>query len=609
VLFNAFCVNQNENCSAITAPSVLSLSNVFSSVIRKAGLDPKQISIVEAYGTGTQVGDRAEYDSIRKVFGGPGRTDRLSLGSVKGLVGHLECASGIAAPIKTLLMIYNGAIPPQPSFQSLSPKLNSSPLDNIEITMRLKAWGADYRVALLNNYGASDSNASLIVTQAPSHHPGSMDNVLGGPTISKSPFWLCGLDEQSLRSYSAKLLQMLRSSKKTDHRFTIANLSFQLFRQSNRSLSQALIFSCGSVDELDEKLASFASGRGDISSVSRHEPPRLAILCFGGQTSKFVGLDREVYDQIKLLRSYLDQCNETCRSLGLECIYPAIFQRTPVEDVVHLQTMLFAIRYSCANIWIDSGVQVAAMVGHSFGELTVMCVSGVLSVKDALEMIAAGARIIEEKWGPENGCMMAVDGDRGDVERLLRETNNSSPEDAATIACFNGPRSFTLAGTSKAVELLRETIPTNQAFLSIRTKQLDVTNTFHSTLVDPLMEDLATVGEDLIFREPSIPHKRASKDGTTALPISGFVASHMRDPVYFNDAVQRLAQQYPSCVWLEAGSNSGITMASRALGSPKSSHFQPINITSPGAVRNLTDATTNLWKEGLNTTFWAHHVV
>ncbi|TVY50464.1 Citrinin polyketide synthase, partial [Lachnellula cervina] len=608
-VINASSVNQNENCSAITAPSVLSLSNVFSSVIHKAGLDPKQISVVEAHGTGTQVGDRAEYDSIRKVFGGSGRTSSLSLGSVKGLVGHLECASGIAALIKTLLMIYNGAIPPQPSFNTISPKLNAMPSDNIEITKNFKAWDTDFRVALINNYGASGSNASLIVTQAPSSRSKDLNYaLLEGQTVTKSPFWLCGLDGQSLRSYSAKLVQLLRSSKKGDRRFTIANLSFQLFRQSNRSLSQGLIFSCSSVDELTERLAAFSKGQGDMS-VSRHVPPRPVILCFGGQTSKFVGLDRQIYDQIKLLRTHLDLCNEICLSLGLDSIYPAIFQRTPVEDIVRLQTMLFAIQYSCAKSWIESGVQVAAVVGHSFGELTALCVSGTLNVKDTLKMIAGRARIIQEKWGLEKGCMIAVDGNLTDVERLLHETTNTNPDETATIACFNGPRSFTLAGTSKAIEQLREIIATNQAFSCIKTKQLDVTNAFHSPLVDSLMADLATVGDDLIFREPTIPHERASKDGTSALPMPGFIGSHMRYPVYFNEAVQRLAQRYPSGIWLEAGCNSGITtMASRALGSPKSSHFQAVNITGPEAFKHLTDATTNLWKEGLNTTFWAHHI-
>ncbi|TVY85269.1 Citrinin polyketide synthase [Lachnellula suecica] len=605
-VIQASSINQNENCSAITAPSVLSLSNVFNSVIRKAGLDPKNVSVVEAHGTGTQVGDKAEYESIRKVFGGPGRSDSISLGSVKGLVGHLECASGIAALVKTLLMIHNGAIPPQPSFQRISPKLNASPSDNIEISTKLKAWDSDFRVALLNNYGASGSNASLVVTQPPSNQPKKVTS--DQRSTLKVPFWFSGLDEQSLRAYCTKLLALLRSNKGSDSRLTISNLSFQLSRQSNRSLNQALILSCNYVDELEEKLASFTGGRGGISSAARVVSPRPIVLCFGGQTSRFVGLDSEIFEQNKLLRTYLDKCNETCRSLGLASFYPAIFQKTPVEDIVQLQTMLFSIQYSSAKAWIDSGVRVASVVGHSFGELTAMCVSGVLSLNDALKVISERARIIQSKWGSDQGSMVALDGNQEDVERLLRETNSLSTSDNVTIACYNGPRSFTIAGSSNAVELLRKTLANNQAFSSLKAKQLDVTNAFHSTLVDPLLQDLETVGHDVIFRDPVIHHERATKDGT-APSTTGLFASHMRNPVYFGHAVQRLAQKHPSSVWLEAGSNSGITsMTSRALSSPKSSHFQAVNITGPGAVQNLADVTTSLWKEGVNAAFWAHHV-
>ncbi|KAF7592428.1 hypothetical protein BBP40_000276 [Aspergillus hancockii] len=600
-------VNQNENCSAITAPSLRSLTNVFNGSLQKARLDPKQISVVEAHGTGTQVGDRAEYDSIRKVLGGPGRVEPLSLGSVKGLIGHLECASGVAGLIKVLLMIQNGTIPPQPSFRSINSKLNALPTDNIEISTHLKPWTADYRAALLNNYGASGSNASLIVTQADRARIPDETPVVTEKFSAKRPFWFSGVDEQSLQSYAAKMVRFLRSRKTTDRRFTIDNLSFQLARQSNRSLGQALIFGSTSVEELEAKLASYADGRGELTSTPRGQSSRPVILCFGGQRSNFVGLDREAYDQFKLFRTHLDHCHEVSLSLGLGGILPAIFDRTPTASIVELQIMQFALQYSSAMSWIDSGVKVAALVGHSFGELSALCISGILSIRDTLKLIAGRARIIEDKWGPERGSMLAVDGELDSVKRLLCKTNAAiSGEPPVNIACFNGPRNFTLAGTARAMKLLRETLSTDQTWSSIKAKPLDTTHAFHSALVEPLISDLEKLGEDLIFRKPVIPLERATKDAVSGPPSFGTFASHLRDPVYFDKAVQRLAQQYPSSIWLEAGSGSGVTaLASRAVGS-RGMAFQSINITSSGAVQNVSDATLNLWKEGLNVSFWEH---
>ena len=78
-----------------------------------------------------------------------------------------------------------------------------------------------------------------------------------------------------------------------------------------------------------------------------------------------------------------------------------------------------------------------------------MCVSGILSLSDSLELVTSQARIIQEKWGPEKGSMMAVEADLEDVERLLYENSKVNPGGTAVSnACFNGPRSFTLAGSA-----------------------------------------------------------------------------------------------------------------------------------------------------------------
>lgn len=604
-------VYQNQNCTPITVPNAESLSDLFSYVTSEAQLKPEQISVVEAHGTGTPVGDPAEYEGIRRVFGGSIRSNLLSVGSVKGLVGHTEGAAGIVSLIKMLLMMHEGAIPPQASFNTINPSIKASPSDNMEIAMCLKPWEVDFRAALINNYGASGSNASMVVTQAPPQpdSKASRDSSVH-PASMKYPFWFCGFDEKSLQAYGARFLQFLRSDIFSAKNLSVANLAFNVSRQTNRWLSRALIFSCSSVDELKAKLMAFENGdKNSVSSITR-PATRPVVLCFGGQISTFVGLNRQVYESVKILRRYLDQCDSVCQSIGLGGIYPEIFQTTPIDDIVKLQTILFAIQFSCAKSWIDSGIQVAAVIGHSFGELTALCVSGVLSLKDAVQMIAARARLIRECWGPEKGSMMAVEADPEDLEEVLAESSKACQgQPAATIACFNGPRSFTLAGSTRSIEAVQETLSKNAALSSsMKTKKLNVTNAFHSTLVEPLMVDLEQVAQGLTFREPTIPLERATESQSTDGLTSQFVAAHLRYPVYFNHAVQRLSKRYPSCIWLEAGSNSTITtMAKRALGSPSSSHFQPINITSDNAFQNLTEATMSLWKEGLNVSLWSHH--
>lgn len=598
-------VQQNENCTPIFVPNAPSLADLFRGVTKKAHIKPSDISVVEAHGTGTGVGDPAEYDGIRRVLGGSasGRDENLFLGSAKGLVGHTEATSGIVSMVKVMLMIQKGMIPPQPSFTSINPAIGATPADKITIPTSLRKWDVDFRAALINNYGASGSNASMILTQSPFINAKAIENVPEASLDAKYPFWLAGLDDQSVRRYARVFRKFLANKSYSTADLSLPNLSFNLARQSNRSLEKAVMFSVRSVEELDQKLSSLERGEANAAPIVRPES-KPVVLCFGGQVSTFVGLDQSLYRGVAILRKHLNNVDAAVCALGAGSIFPGIFETAPARDTVQLQTMLFAIQYACARSWIESGIKPVAVVGHSFGELTALAVSRVLSLEDAVKLVVNRATIVRDDWGAEKGAMMAVEADLADVEKLLAESNRKAPQEKpASIACFNGPRSFTLAGSAAAIEAVAAIIPS-----SMKSKRLNVTNSFHCALVDPLVQSLEQVGKTLTFRKPTIPVERASEFLIQEKHTAKFIADHMRYPVYFNHAVQRLAKKYPSAVFLEAGSNSTITiMASRALGNPSSSSFQAINVTNTNkAWDNLVDATLSLWKTGTAVHHWAH---
>lgn len=147
----ATAVQQNVNCTPIFVPNAPSLTELFRTVTRKAGVRASQVSVVEAHGTGTAVGDPAEYGSIRDVLGAANRSTEapLILGSVKGLLGHLEGTSGVVALIKLLLMLHAGLVPPQASFSAMNPVIGTRPEDNMTVITKMKTWDAPFHVALM----------------------------------------------------------------------------------------------------------------------------------------------------------------------------------------------------------------------------------------------------------------------------------------------------------------------------------------------------------------------------------------------------------------------------------------------------------------------------
>ncbi|KAI9045893.1 putative polyketide synthase [Aspergillus affinis] len=602
----ATAVEQNNNCTPIVVPDAASLAGLFEKVTKSARVLPRDISVVEAHGTGTQAGDPAEYSSVRQTLGGPQREVPLALGSVKGLVGHTEGVSGLIALVKVLMMIHGGMIPPQPNFETLNPYIQAREDDHIEIVKKLKPWSVGFRAALINNYGASGSNASMVLTQAPRERSSSPIHEDGIPF----PVRLCGYDEGRLRDYASKLLGYLRDQKTSGSlALSLANVAFNISRQTNPTLDKHALFSCRSIDELETKLQAIAQG-DETHFIRAKKDQRSVILCFGGQVSTSVGLDQAVHDAMSLLRRHLDECDSLLQELGYDSIYPGIFSRTPITDQVQLQTQLFALQYSCAKCWIDCGVTVTAVVGHSFGELTALCISGILSLADALTLVARRAALIRDNWGPDSGAMLAVEGEKAEILGLLDESHKAAPDiTPATIACFNGPRNFTLAGTTGSIDLIQQTLA-QPAYSHIRAKRLAVTNAFHSSLVDPLIPALDKITEGLKMRDPSIHLERATEIASTGVPPMTVVSEHLRRPVYFHHAVERLADKYPSSVWHEAGSNSTITsMASRALTNAAGHRFQPVNITSTTGIQNLTDTTLALWREGIHLRFWGYHSI
>jgi acyl transferase domain-containing protein/acyl carrier protein/SAM-dependent methyltransferase len=594
-------VNQNSNSTYITVPHSPSQTSLYRKVSALSGIDPGNVSFVEAHGTGTPVGDPIEFSSIREVFAGPHRTKTLHVASVKGNIGHLEGASGVAALIKTLLMMQYKTIPIQANFTSLNPKIPALEPDGMEIPMSNCNWDTDFQVACINNYGAAGSNAAMIVCQPPHVPSYSHGRDYKTPTRSRMPIFISAHSEESLKAYCVALQKMILSSAAPKH--VLSSLAFNLADKQNRSLSYVVSTTVADLAELNSRLTAVSSGTLRPEVNAKAKP---VVLCFGGQVSNAVGLSKEVYDASTLLRSHLEDCDVALRSMGLNGLYPEIFQTSPVEDTVKLHCILFSLQYSCAKSWMDSGLHVDAVVGHSFGQLTALCVSGTLSLGDALKLVSGRASLMQRHWGPERGSMISIEADLKTVLNYVSSAHTSDVTQDIEFACYNGPTSHVLVGTRSAIDRLAKDL----SRASIKHKRLNVTHGFHSVFTEPLLPGLHSLAQELTYNKPAIALQTCTKDRSCDEIGPRQITDHIRLPVYFGRAIERLAQSLGPSTWLEAGSSSSVTaMARRALDpSTASSHtFQLIQLGAADALGSLADATVNLWKSGHKVQFWPYH--
>ncbi|KAL3462245.1 hypothetical protein BJX64DRAFT_288576 [Aspergillus heterothallicus] len=586
----AAAVNQNENSTSITVPHTGSQIELYQKVVWDSGLHAHEISYVEAHGTGTPVGDPREITSIRQVFGGSDRADTLAISSVKGNIGHLEGASGVASLIKTILMMHKGTIPMQVNHTQLNPKIDPLEPDKMVIPLANQPWNAKFKAACINNYGAAGSNAAMIVCEPPEARSRSQDS----EGLAKCPIFISANSSSSLKAYCSALLHFIDNSATN---VSLADLAFHLANRQSRFLPHALITSVSSQSELRSHLSEVVEDRS--TSLRQTAPTaKPVVLVFGGQTSTFIGLGRKAYASSALLRSHLGTCDKILRSVGLDSIFPAIFQTEPIADVVLLHSALFSVQYACAMAWIDAGISPSALIGHSFGQLTALAISGVLSLKDAIALVTGRAKLIKSAWGSEPGTMISIQADSLTVHQLILHD-----PDELEIACFNGPTGHVLVGTAGVVDRLQARLEAE----SIRHKRLNVSHGFHSRFTEPLLPGLEELATQLTFREPKIPFETCSKTESWVQFGADKIVQHTRTPVFFSEAITRVAARLGPCTWLEAGSGSAVTgMVRHSLdtsGLP-SHNFQAVHLGGEGAMGALADVTVALWTEGHMVQFW-----
>ena len=533
------------------------------------------------------------------------------MSSVKGNIGHLEAASGVASLIKTLLMIKHNTIPVQASFNSLNPAIPALEPDHLAIPTRTQPWDAKLKVACINNYGASGSNATMIVCEPPPELCSRQGQLAEIGWLPKYPVFISANSGLSLMANCAAIqAQCTKLSNEYESRELLASLAYNLSVKQNRSLQYVFATSAASIPELDGEL--IAASNGTSSQVSQTEQKaKPVILVFGGQVNNAVGLSKELYDNSLLLRSYLDQCDVILRSFGLKGLFPEIFQTSPVSDIVGLQSMVFSLQYSCSKAWMDSGLKVDAVIGHSLGQYAAMCISGTLSIEDGLKLVSGRASLMQKHWGSEPGSMLAIEADQLTTLRLLSVVNSGGVNDEVEVACYNGPTSHVLVGREASINKVQEVLADKAiSATTIKSKRLNVTQGFHSVFTEPLLPSLKTLAGELAFKDPVIPLETCSKGQSWGRPNAELISEHTRTPVYFGQAIERLAQSFGPCTWLEAGSASSVVgMVRRALDPAVTSQhsFQSAHLSNSGALESLADTTVNLWKWGHHVQFWQFH--
>src|SRR5690606_23899489 len=114
-------VNQDGESTTLSAPNGLAQAALVRGALSNAGLTADRVTLIEAHGTGTELGDPIETDALASVFAPRAAiAEPCWLGSIKSNLGHLEAAAGVAGIIKSVLCMQHRTIPPHALFSELN---------------------------------------------------------------------------------------------------------------------------------------------------------------------------------------------------------------------------------------------------------------------------------------------------------------------------------------------------------------------------------------------------------------------------------------------------------------------------------------------------------
>jgi phthiocerol/phenolphthiocerol synthesis type-I polyketide synthase E len=540
--------NDGLRKTGFTAPSIDGQSEVIYEAIQVAEVEPETISYVEAHGTGTPVGDPIEIEGLKTAFDTE-KKQYCRIGSVKTNIGHLDSAAGVAGLIKTVLALTHCVIPPTLHYQKANPNIdfeNSPFFVNAELT----EWESNEshpRRAGISSFGIGGTNAHIILEESPEEQHRESESFTCLP-----PLYLILLSANTKNSLQKRIHQFADFFKHhpklnlSDVAYTL-QLGRKHFPYKHRVVGS-------DVNEIAEKLQ--ALEKDEKWNPQENDQEHHAVFMFPGQGSQYVNMGLDLYKSEPVFREEINRCFEILRNIVDDDIktilYPPLEQSDPEkcsEKINHTeftQPILFIFEYSLAKLLISWGIKPYAMIGHSIGEFTAACVSGVYTLEDTIKLVVNRGKLIQ---GTATGSMLSIPLSMESLEIILGEYGD--PE--VCIAAINSTSRCVVSGPDERIEKLKLFLKEK----GYETRILHTSHAFHSKSVEPILEEFGRIVGDMPVGNLNIPYiSNVTGQWIREEDIMdpNYYLHHLRGTVRFSDGISELLKMNnPNLIFIEVG--------------------------------------------------------
>ena len=539
--------NDGDRKVGFTASGLHGQMRVISEALETANVSPESISYVEAHGTATPLGDPIEIRALTKAWYGKAEEKKkgyCAIGSVKSNTGHCDAAAGVTGLIKTVCALHHKQIPPSLHYRNANRQIDftNSPF---YVNTQLSDWKSNGtpRRAGVSSFGMGGTNAHVILEEAPAREASSR----GRDWLM---FMLSAKTPTALEAMQAQLLKHLHNNP-VQNPADIAYTS----QVGRHAFNYRQVILCENNLEAILTLSTDSQQQGLRGELVWEKTPDIVFL-FPGQGSQYLNMAKDLYLNEMIFREHLDRCAEFLEPLLQQDIRDILYPADEDNDKSHserlnrtdwAQPILFAVEYAMAQLLMAWGIRPAMMAGHSLGEYTAACVSGVMSLEDCLKIVSIRARLMQSM---PTGSMLAVPLSEDKLEPYLQELD---------LAAINGPERCVVSGSDEAIQALQQLLQGE----GIDSRLLHTSHAYHSDMMETMLAEFYQALEDIEFHTPSIPLISSVNGKPVKIMDRAYWTSQIRETVRFANVLGKLYET-PENILLEVG--PGNTLSSFARG-------------------------------------------
>ena len=575
--------NDGSNKVAYTAPSIDGQMEAIMMAQKWAKVPPESITLIEAHGTGTVLGDPIEMEALNRVFG-KSREKYCAIGSVKTNIGHLDAAAGMAGIIKTVLSLKYGQIPPSLHFESPNPKINFTDTP-FYVNTELKKWENEKFPlrAGVSSFGIGGTNAHLILEEAPVANSSSESRAHQLMLISAKT-------EKALERNINKLIQYLEKEETPK----LADVAYTLNTgREHFPCRQTIVFK--EKKEAIDQLETLKSKKA--KSVKLNRKP--LVFMFAGLGSQYTNMCADLYQQEPAFKKRLDECFDIFSSITQVDLKAIVFtegEDSPpsgkLDQIKYAHPAIFSMEYALAQLLMDWGIKPDYLIGHSIGEYAAACLSGVFSLEDAMGIVIKRSQLIQEA---DKGKMLGISISEVELEPFINQSQKLS------VAAINSSELCVVSGESQEIEDFQKFIQ-EKGYVS---QQIRSSHASHSHMMDEILGDFEQEVRKVSIHPPRIPFisnltgKEASHE---EISNPQYWVNHLRKTVRFSDGISTLLKNEHT-LFIEIGPGIVLGTFVRANNEIDKTH-KVINTVrhenkEENDVKYLLSSVGKLWQNGI----------